>query len=299
MTSTLPTIKDYEIIELLGSGSFGNVYKVKKGGTYYAVKEVTFEEGEDVDSLRHFEVFIIELNNLLRMKGKEHIVQLADAFIGDSLNYDQLLKVDFFGHDFVDIWHGHVIDRKGYLVLNFFQGSSIESCYIPAEKSIRLYVDIADVILDFNSEGYVHGDIKGPNLLYNTETNDFCIVDLGAMCQKGNNVEMCVGNTPPIYEVPDVKQKGFDPLSYNFDFLDSYAYGVLLYVIISKMYPFVKLLDKNFPMDMITSPTLQEDLILLNSGNEELDSIVMDLISYDPNDRITLQKARDRLYCLM
>jgi len=36
-------IEDYALLELLGSGSFGSVYKVRKreqGQTYYALKEV-------------------------------------------------------------------------------------------------------------------------------------------------------------------------------------------------------------------------------------------------------------------
>ena len=271
----LPTIHDYEIYQVIGSGTYGTVYKIKKDDTYYAMKQFIFNEGKD------FRSFIDEIRALMSLKDVPHVIQFVEAFSG-SLNENDLTNIanpkEFFGTSITSI--------NGYIISEYFDGSNVERCYIPEDRAIRVYVDIADTILDINSRGYIHGDIKGSNVLFNLETLDFCIVDLGLTCSKDER-SSCNIRTTLFYEAPEISEVGFDSENFNLDWIDSFAYGVMLYEVVNKYIPYeLPGSDKRFPKQSV-------------SGNQELDNIIMSLIVYNPEQRITLAQARDALTTLL
>lgn len=219
---------EWTIIDKIGEGAYGKVYKIKRqdiGGTYYAaLKVISFPNDEEKkrfyskskcerQSLTHYyQQCIKDLSQefilLEKLKGHTNIVAYEDHKIisyADGISYDILIRMELLE------------PLPKYL-----------STHICNEKlAIKLGIDICEALMLCESEGIVHCDIKPANIFVsehgNFKVGDFSIAHI---VEKMNNNGPVLGTY--YYIAPEVARgEGFNRT------IDTYALGLILFRILN------------------------------------------------------------------
>ena len=161
----------YEILELLGSGGYGAVYKAKQIGIerVVAIKLLHMVASEDAESTERF-----------RREG------LAMA----SFQHKNIPTVFQFG-----IWH----ERIPYFAMEYLSGQSLRSELAKNEKldwrrAVSITQDICDAIGYAHEHGIVHRDLKPENIFLKDEGAQevvkVCDFGLAKFLPQGKNSEL-------------------------------------------------------------------------------------------------------------
>uniref|UniRef100_A0A915BGS8 Protein kinase domain-containing protein n=1 Tax=Parascaris univalens TaxID=6257 RepID=A0A915BGS8_PARUN len=153
----------YAVDQLLGSGGFGDVYKVRKVGTneYYAMKTELHEfNGKKIDRLR-VEVAVMSLfSSVKNPERRKHFVDLFDKGQTDTF---KLVVMQLLGPSIEDL-------RRFYLCADFTKPTAM-----------RISQQTLQGIWDLHLVGFIHRDIKPQNFAIGTGDKDdiIYILDLG------------------------------------------------------------------------------------------------------------------------
>lgn len=157
----LPKMGDrFEILEILGSGGMGSVYRVKDRSIdeEYAVKILKAEIAADKQAVKRFE---------LEVRAQE------------SLSHPNLVPV--FGQ-------GHTLDGAPYMIMGLSEGVSLEAEIARGRKfsedEVLSFIEqVAEALSHAHSKRIVHRDIKPGNILLekdeDTGTEGVKLVDFG------------------------------------------------------------------------------------------------------------------------
>ena len=156
----------YEIIEQIGKGGFGEVFKVlnKQDNNFYALKIINIEKDKDKD--KNLEIIQNEVD-ILKMFNNEYIVKYYESFIDG--NYFCII-MEYFSSDL----------------------SKFINKYKKMEKMIdqkQIYSFVIDICLGFieiHKKGVIHRDLKPNNLFIDDKNNRIKIGDFG-ISKKLNN----------------------------------------------------------------------------------------------------------------
>lgn len=138
------TISHYEILEKLGEGGMGVVYKAKdlQLGRFVAIKVLIATPGEASDRRARF---------------------IQEARAASSLNHPNIITI----HDIVEIKDGECI------VMEFVRGKTladmIEAGKIPGVDCLKYAMHIADALAAAHNIGIVHRDLKPANVMVTPE----------------------------------------------------------------------------------------------------------------------------------
>ncbi len=256
MISEPRTIKGYDLLQPIGEGAFGAVYRARQHivEREVAVKVIQPEFANQPDFIRRFETeaqLVAQLEHL-------HIVPLYDY------------------------WR----DPDGaYLAMRYLKGGSLEALIgngsLSLTRTAHLLEQIGSALAAAHRKGIVHRDLKPANILLDEDGNaylsDFGIAKaIGA--QSGMTITGAIVGTPTYISPEQIQALPVSPQT------DIYSLGVLLFVILTGVHPFPDASAGDLFARHLRDPLpdIRESAPDLPA---ELDSVIQRATAKDPADR--------------
>jgi serine/threonine protein kinase len=190
----------YEIIHKLGGGAFGDVYKVRRGNRFFALKIMTRGKQEDMENAKKEFYFLRKINP--RGQCKEHVVCGLYFFpIIYAQPHEDAMKHKLYGMLF------KLID--GYDLHTLMQQKTIQK--LSVQQVVKWAEDIFTALRDLHRVGVVHRDIKPANIMVRKTFKSAVLVDVGLAC----NLHGCSSLAGTyVYHAPEI-QRAWDRGDWN------------------------------------------------------------------------------------
>lgn len=280
VSQAFPDLGDrYEVIDVLGSGGMGTVYKVKDKALdkEFAVKVLNESLVQDKLSVKRFE---------------------QEAHAASNLTHANLAAVYEYG-----------VSKAGapFLVMDYLGGNTLEQLlkqegYLDVSRALDLFIQTAEAVAHAHLKGVIHRDIKPSNIIVEQGENkiehvkvlDFGIAKVLPSEQQAQNALTQTGDIfgTPLYMSPEQCQGNMQDVR-----SDIYALGCVMYEALTGLTPFaaenpIKIILRHVNGDV-------KPMSEINRGAgvpADLESIVMRCLELDPAHRY--QTANDLLYDL-
>ena len=208
----LPKIVDeYELVELLGKGSFSHVYKA-------------WNIHQNSDS-EYVGIKVISKKNLNQDGDTERLHREVDAM--NSLSHENIVRLYKFFND-KDYY---------YLVMDLCQGGTVYS-YISAGNHLRepqaatIFLQIVEAIDYCHSHNIAHRDLKLQNILFTTFPS-IKVSDFGLCSYINNDTKMSTFCGSPCYSAPEC----INHIDYDGKLADIWSLGVILFELVTSSHP--------------------------------------------------------------
>lgn len=246
-------IHGYEIIRLLGKGSFSVVVLLKKQktGELFAAKIFSIEDMEhknEVDSIKKETIIIKKFNH-------KNIIKYHDSFTikKNGIKKYYVLVIDYYENNLTNA-----------IKTNQINGTNIKKIIFGIAKAVD-YVHL---------KGFSHGDIKPDNILLDSEFNPI-LCDFGfATNSEFSSSTRCT----PHYAAPELINMKTEP--FNPKIADIWSLGVTFYTIAKRMFPYDYL--KPFKQEF-----LNEKISFINDNS--LQSIIGKCLRINVNERASIK----------
>ncbi|KAF9468505.1 AGC/Akt protein kinase [Collybia nuda] len=254
------TIDDFELITVIGKGSFGKVMQVRKRDTsrIYALKTIR-------------KMHIVNRNEITHT--------LAERLVLAQVNSPFIVPLKFSFQS----------EQKLYLVLAFVNGGELfhhlqREHQFNEERSSRFYsAELLLALEHLHELDVVYRDLKPENILLDY-TGHIALCDFG-LCKlnmKGNEKTNTFCGTPE-YLAPEILNgEGYDKT------IDWWTLGVLLYEMLSGLPPFYDEVT-----DEMYKKILNEPLVFGPDIGSEARSILTGLLTRDPTKRLGVNGAEE------
>ena len=212
-SSEIISINGYEIIERIGVGSYGRVYKVFKNKKYYVLKEIPLNlssAAEKINSVQNEADILSSLNN-------KYVVKFYESF---KKNHNIYIIMEYCDNgDLCSFLNRIKKQRKS------------EEYFLEIDFVWKLFIQMSIGLYYIHSKKIIHRDIKPENLIFD-QNGYLHITDFGIakLITKNNSHET---SGTPGYMAPEVMQG----LSHTFS-VDFYAIGVIIYELMMGKRPY-------------------------------------------------------------
>lgn len=241
-------LPQHEVIELLGRGGMGAVYKARQLSVDRIVAIKVLPRRAADDGLKFAERFKQEARAMARL-AHPGIVQVFDA--------------------------GQTADGLLYIVMEFVEGTDVarlieEKGRIGAEEAVRIAKAVCEALSFAHANGIVHRDIKPANVMFDArgqvKVADFGLAKMDAGASAAVLTQSSVMMGSPDFIAPEALKRGA-AMDHR---ADIFAVGVMLY----------QMLTGELPRGMFKLPSR-----LAPELDERLDAIVCKAMEPDPPER--------------
>ena len=253
------TVSHYKILEKLGEGGMGIVYRAE-------------------DTRLHRTVALKFLPHRLESHEPERARLLQEAQATSALNHPNVCTVYDIGSE----------GEQQFIVMEFIEGKTLREV-VPVKKmqdAIAYAIQIAEALQEAHAHGIVHRDIKSENIMVNSK-NQIKVMDFGLAKLKGSlkltKTSSTVGTLA--YMAPEQIQGGdVDARS------DIFSFGIVLYEMLTGRLPFRGEHDAAMMYSIVNDEPepLQRYLPEISS---DLVHVINRALDKDPEDRY--QSAHD------
>lgn len=256
-TARTPVFNRYELIEELGEGAFGAVYKARHKviGHFVALKVLPPALRKDTETRERFQREASTLGKLHH----PHVVQIHDADIEQSFPY---------------------------LAMEFVEGQDLQKVLqkrkrLSVDEVIQLGVEMAYALDHVHSQGLVHRDVKPSNIMMGLEGHAK-LTDFGiAFAATLPRITMGIIGTPEYMSPEQIDGKAVDGRSYL------YSLGVVLYKCLAGVVPFPRQSESLTEMYALLKRIQEETMPLIPRPDVPrwLSDTVARCLSKKPEDR--------------
>ncbi len=255
----------YEILEELGRGSMGIVYKANDPliGRQVAIKAINLH-GLDPKKREEYEARFFQ-----------------EAKAAGCLNHPNIVTIHDLGES----------GDTAYIAMELLEGRELhtdvdEMQRMPLEKALNIAIQVTDGLAFAHEHGIVHRDIKPSNIMLLNESHvkiaDFGIAKMDTSLML-TRTGMIMGS--PLYMSPEqVLSTAVDSRS------DIFSFGIVLYQLLTGQRPFDGD-NANSVMYQIVNESPRKPSALNSKLPEMIDNIVLKCLEKKPQDRY--QNARD------
>ncbi len=259
-----PTVPGYEVLEVLGRGGMGVVYKARHQRLNRVVAIKMLVSGEYA-STREVQRLLLESEVLASLR-HPNIVQVFD--VGD-------------------------LDGRPYFTMEFLEGGtlaqSLAGCPRPAREAAALLVTLARAVQAVHDAGIVHRDLKPSNVLLAADGTPK-VADCGVARRLAGSPGITVSGVrvgTPSYMAPEQAVGGAGAAA---PAVDVYALGAILYEVLTGRPPF----RSETPEETARQLLIEEPVppFRLNpTVPRDLDTICLKSLSKDPQRRYATASA--------
>ncbi|XP_069798378.1 calcium/calmodulin-dependent protein kinase type 1D-like isoform X2 [Narcine bancroftii] len=247
----------FQLLELLGSGAFSDVYLAKERATDKLVALKCLPKNKDNVVLEN-EILV------LRKIKHENIIALEDTY--ESPTHYYLVMQLVSGGELFD----RILERGVY-----------------TEKDASLLIrQILEAVRYLHKNGIVHRDLKPENLLYfnSDENSKIMISDFGLSKMEETGVMSTACGTPG-YVAPEVlHQKPYDKA------VDCWSIGVITYILLCGYPPFYEDTESKL-FARISKAEYEFDSPFWDGISEQAKGFIRHLLEKDPSKRFTCEEA--------
>ena len=254
-------VQDYILVEVIGSGQYGRVWRAEHLTTkeQYAIKSISIKQISAVDKLKEFVMSEIQCLELMQNK---NIVKY----------YGKLQTPNNY-----------------YLIFEFCRGGTLEDIMkkekmIEEHKAVNMFLQILNAFTELQRLNIMHRDLKPSNVLL--DGSIVKLADFGFCKKMKGELDMTksiVGS--PIYMAPELLQG-----RYYCTKADIWSLGVMLFEMIHGRCPYEEnsipaLLDKIKTTEIKYSQSISQDTLRL----------LQSMLVFNPSQRITWNELFKRI----
>ena len=256
----IKTVKDYQLLQKLGQGTFGTVYKAKTSDNK-----------------------IIALKIIYIDRNKKQLIELTKA----EIEILKQLSTPTCLNPFIVCYYGSYYDETNeqFLIeMEYIEGTDMFDFVIKQPRSptelykylLLITSDLMEGLSYIHTRGIIHNDIKLENIMID---KNFVpkIVDFGLACTTKDLDSCDAGGGTLYYYPPEYFQE-----KKRYYASDLWAVGIALYIAVTKQYPY-----ESKSKEGIIYEIKHKEFLPINTSNKLLDDIINGLLIRDPKKRLT------------